>query len=37
MRVAFIAIIALHGNWTWLKLEITDIKYNVGEMPLVMD
>lgn len=26
-----------HGNWTWLKLEITDIKYNVGEMPLVMD
>lgn len=26
-----------HGNWTWLKLEITDIKYNVGEMPLVLD
>ncbi|WP_339902858.1 DUF6544 family protein [uncultured Cyclobacterium sp.] len=26
-----------HGNWTWLKLEITDIKYNVSEMPLVLD
>lgn len=25
------------GNWTWLKLEITEIKYNIGEMPSVMD
>ena len=23
-----------NGKWTWLKLEITDIKYNVKEMPV---
>lgn len=21
-----------NGNWTWLKLKITEIKYNVGKM-----
>lgn len=25
------------GNWTWLKLKITDIKYNVNEMPVGND
>jgi len=23
-----------NGNWTWLKLKITDIKYNLQEMPV---
>jgi hypothetical protein len=22
------------GDWTWLKLKITDIKYNLEEMPM---
>ncbi|GEO21636.1 hypothetical protein CQA01_21700 [Cyclobacterium qasimii] len=25
------------GNWTWLKLKITDIRYNIGEMPKVLN
>ena len=24
----------VQGYWTWLKLNITDIRYNIGEMPM---
>jgi hypothetical protein len=24
-----------NGNWTWLKVKITDIEYNLSEMPIV--